>query len=71
MKKGIIGLMTACMLFNLVVVSNTQKVEAETVDGTWTLVKDVASLSKVKTFVPSKPSGFSATGSSKAVFVSL
>ena len=28
MKKGIIGLMTACMLFNLVVVSHTQKVEA-------------------------------------------
>ena len=28
MKKGIIGLMTACMLFNLVVVSYTQKVEA-------------------------------------------
>lgn len=30
MKKGIIGLMTACMLFNLVVISHTQKVEAET-----------------------------------------
>lgn len=30
MKKGIIGLMTACMLFNLVVVSHTQKVEAAT-----------------------------------------
>ena len=28
MKKGIIGLLTACMLFNLVVVSHTQKVEA-------------------------------------------
>ena len=28
MKKGIIGLMTACMLFNLSVVGNTKKVEA-------------------------------------------
>ena len=30
MKKGIIGLMTACMLFNLVVVSNAKKVETAT-----------------------------------------
>ena len=30
MKKGIIGLMTACMLFNLAVVSNAKKVETAT-----------------------------------------